>query len=74
MQTSSGCSKSVGVVLKSSDFDRFDELNPFTQMASNPAGTRVHRCVQKLKGKKGINPYAVCQASTGQSYRTGKKL
>jgi hypothetical protein len=38
-----------------------------------PKGTRVHRCVEKLKGKKGINAYAVCQASTGQSYATGKR-
>lgn len=39
-----------------------------------PKGTKVHRLVQKLKGKKGINPYAVAQAVTGQSYKTGKKL
>jgi hypothetical protein len=39
-----------------------------------PTGTKVHRCVEKLKGRKGVNPYAVCQASTGQSYATGKKL
>lgn len=39
-----------------------------------PKGTRVARCVEKLKGRKGINPYAVCQASTGQSYATGKRL
>jgi hypothetical protein len=39
-----------------------------------PEGTRVHRCVTKLKGKRGLNPYAVCQASTGQGYATGKPL
>jgi hypothetical protein len=39
-----------------------------------PKNTRVHRCVEKLKGKKGINAYAVCQASTGQNFATGKKL
>ncbi len=40
-----------------------------------PKGTAVYRCVQhlKAKGTKG-NPYAICQASTGQSYATGKKL
>lgn len=40
-----------------------------------PKGTRVHRCVQKVKRKGGkVNPYAACQARTGQSYKTGKKL
>jgi hypothetical protein len=39
-----------------------------------PKGTRVHRCVDKVKKKGGVNPYAVCQASTGQSYKTGKSL
>jgi hypothetical protein len=40
-----------------------------------PKGTRVHRCVQKLKRKGGVkNPYAVCQKATGQSYATGKRL
>jgi len=38
-----------------------------------PKGTKVHRCVQKVKGRKGVNPYAVCSASTGQSYATGKR-
>ena len=57
----------------SSDFDRIEEINPFTQMASNPKGTKVHRCVQKVKKKGGANPYAVCQATTGQTYKTGKK-
>lgn len=40
-----------------------------------PKGTKVHRCVTKVKRKGGkVNPWAVCQASTGQSYKTGKKL
>ena len=65
----------MGLFKKSSDFDGIEEINPFTQMESNPKGTRVHRLVQKLKGKPGIrNPYAVAQAQTGQSYATGKKL
>jgi len=51
-----------GMILKSSDFDHFDEINPFTQMASNPES--LHRCVNKVKGKKGVdNAYAVCNAS-----------
>lgn len=40
-----------------------------------PVGTKVHKCVQSVKAKGGgVNPYAVCQAATGQSYATGKKL
>jgi hypothetical protein len=40
-----------------------------------PTGTRVHRCVEKLKAKGGKgNPYAICQASTHQSFATGKPL
>ena len=39
-----------------------------------PKGTRVARCVEKLEGKPGINKYAVCQASTGQGYATGKPI
>lgn len=41
-----------------------------------PENTKVARCVNKLKAKGDdkYNPYAVCQASTGQSYKTGKKL
>jgi len=40
-----------------------------------PKGTKVARCVEKVKKSgKDVNPYAVCQASTGQSYATGKKL
>lgn len=39
-----------------------------------PAGTRVEKCIQDLKGKPGINRYAVCQASTHQNLHTGKTL
>ena len=41
-----------------------------------PENSRVHRCVEKLKAKgdSKYNPYAVCQASTKQSYKTGKPL
>jgi hypothetical protein len=40
-----------------------------------PAKTRVSRCVKKVKKKSpDVNPYAVCQASTGQSYATGKSV
>lgn len=40
-----------------------------------PKGTAVHRCVQHVKAKgSNVNPYAVCQAATGQSYATGKNL
>lgn len=40
-----------------------------------PKGTRVADCVADVKSKGGnYNPYAVCQASTGQSYATGKPL
>ena len=40
-----------------------------------PKNTKIHRCVDdvKAKDKKGVNPYAVCQASTGQSFASGKK-
>lgn len=40
-----------------------------------PEGTKVARCVQKVKAKgSGKNAYAICQASTGQSYATGKPI
>ena len=36
-----------------------------------PIGTRVHNCVDDLKGKKGIgHAIAICQSSTKQSYQT----
>ena len=39
-----------------------------------PTESRVERCVSKVRRKGGgVNPYAVCQKSTGQSYKTGKK-
>jgi hypothetical protein len=38
-----------------------------------PKGTKVHRCYEKLKKKKGKASAArICQASTGQSLKTGK--
>ena len=40
-----------------------------------PKGTRVAKCVEKVKaGNSNVNPYAACQASTLQSYKTGKPL
>ncbi len=40
-----------------------------------PKGTKVHKCVDRLKGKMGKgSAIGVCQSSTGQSYMTGKKL
>jgi hypothetical protein len=40
----------------------------------NPKRTRVAKCVRKLKGRKGVkNAYALCQKSTRQSYRTGRR-
>lgn len=40
-----------------------------------PKSSKVARCVRKVKAKgKGVNAYAVCQASTGQSYKTGKPM
>jgi hypothetical protein len=40
-----------------------------------PENTRVHNCVEDVKAKGGnVNPYAVCQASTGQNFHTGEAL
>ena len=40
-----------------------------------PKGTKVARCVADVKAKGGgVNPYAVCQKATGQSYATGRPL
>lgn len=40
-----------------------------------PKGTKVSNCVEDLKKRgEGVNPYAVCQASTHQSYATGRKI
>lgn len=40
-----------------------------------PKGTRVDRCYQDLKKSKGkSSAAAICQKSTGQSLKTGKKL
>lgn len=39
-----------------------------------PKGTRVERCYTKLKKKRGKASAArICQASTGQSLKTGRK-
>lgn len=66
--------RTTGLFLRSSDLDEIKE-HPHLGLSSNPKGTKVHRLVRKLKGKPGIrNPYAVAQAVTGQSYKTGKKL
>jgi len=40
-----------------------------------PKQSKVARCVRKVKRQKGKrNAYAVCQAATGQSYKTGKRI
>jgi hypothetical protein len=40
-----------------------------------PHGSKVDRCYQKLKGDKGeSSAAAICQSSTGQSLRTGRKI
>jgi hypothetical protein len=66
--------RTVGLFLARSDLDRI-EMHPHLGLSSNPKGTRVHKMVQELKGKKGVdNPYALAQHITGQSYATGKKL
>lgn len=40
-----------------------------------PKGTKVHSCVQELmaKGHDKKSAIKICQASTGQSYKTGEK-
>jgi hypothetical protein len=40
-----------------------------------PSDTRVAKCIRDVTAKGGnVNPFAICQASTKQSYRTGNKL
>lgn len=42
-----------------------------------PKGTKVHKCVHDLMKKKGYSKakaIRICQESTGQSYKTGKKI
>jgi len=40
-----------------------------------PKNTKVGRCVEKVKSRGDkVNPYAVCQKSTKQSYKTGRSL
>lgn len=54
--------RTVGMPLRSSDFDHFDKENPFTKMASNPA--KMHRCVDDVKKqKKAADAWAICNAS-----------
>ena len=54
--------RTVGMVLRRSDYDRIEEINPYTQMASNPE--KLDRCVRKVKAKGDArNAYAVCNAS-----------
>lgn len=39
-----------------------------------PKGTKVERCFQSLRGKYGdAMAAAICQESTGQSLKTGRK-
>ena len=40
-----------------------------------PKGTKVHSCVSKVmrQGKSKASAIRICQESTGQSYKTGKK-
>ena len=40
-----------------------------------PENSKVGRCVGKVKssGKSKVSAIKICQASTGQSYKTGKK-
>jgi len=39
-----------------------------------PKGTKVHRCVQRVKkqGRSESSAIRICQSATGQSYKTGK--
>lgn len=61
-QQSQTQSRVVGEILKSSDFDRIEEINPFTGFSSNPA--KFDRCVRSVKAKgEARNAYAVCNAS-----------
>ena len=40
-----------------------------------PEGTRVHRCVDRLKREKPIGrAIAICQSSTHQGYESGRSL
>jgi len=40
-----------------------------------PKGTKVYRCTQKVMktGKSKSSAIRICQKSTGQSYKTGRK-
>ena len=54
--------------LKSSDYDRMTMV-PWLGFSSNPA--KLERCVKKVKARGGKNPWAICQASTGQKAHHG---
>ncbi len=54
-------SRTVGEILKASDFDQM-VLDPYTGFSSNPA--KFDRCVRKVKAAgTARNAYAVCNAS-----------
>lgn len=54
--------RTVGMPLRAGDFDHFNEIDPYTQMESNPE--KLHRCVKKVEAKGGAkNPWAVCNAA-----------
>ena len=40
-----------------------------------PANSKVGRCVRKVQktGKSKVSSIRICQTSTGQSYKTGRK-
>ena len=62
----------VGVThLKTEEYDKGEGL----EGGNMPAGTRVHRCVQKVMktGKSKPSAIRICQTSTNQSYKTGRK-
>jgi hypothetical protein len=59
--------RTVGMPLQKNLFDSFDEIDPFTQMASNPA--KLERCVKHVKAKGGVdNAWAVCNASLNKKH------
>lgn len=43
-------SRTVGNLLAKNDFDENDRINPFTQMETNPKGSKAHRRAMKAKG------------------------
>ena len=54
--------REVGLMKRSSDFDRIEQMDPFCQMSHNP--DKLHRCVSKVQSKGKVdNAWAVCNAS-----------